>query len=63
MNATTTGIAGGQNRSGHWSVDGSGRLVSDIMGGAPTPTDAWVSGDVLTIKLDNNGLALHRAGA
>ena len=63
MSAITTGIAAGQDRSGHWSVDSAGRLVSDIMGGAPVPTEAWVSGDTLTVKLENNGLTLHRAGS
>jgi hypothetical protein len=50
----------GGHRSGHWSVDASGHLVSDIMGGDPMPTEAWVSGDQLTINLAKNALTLQR---
>jgi hypothetical protein len=49
------------HRSGHWSVDSSGHLLSDIMGGHPMPTDAWVSGNELTVNIGNNALTLQRA--
>lgn len=49
----------GPARSGSWSVDDSGHLVSDVMG-ASEATDAWISGDVLTISMQGQALAFHR---
>lgn len=52
-------LPGGMKRQGRWSVDPSGRLVSDIgdeQGGA----DAWVVGDALTIVLEGHGMSLRR---
>lgn len=49
----------GPARSGSWSVDESGHLVSDVMG-ASEATDAWISGDVLTISMQGQALAFHR---
>lgn len=60
LNATMPGMAGGQARSGHWSIDPSGQLVSDVMGGGPMPTEAWVSGNVLTVNVGKTGLMLQR---
>lgn len=50
----------GGHRSGHWSVDASGHLVADIMGGVPAPTEAWVIGDQLTVNMGHNALTLQR---
>jgi hypothetical protein len=49
----------GAARNGRWSVDGAGRLQSDIMGAQAT-TDAWVAGDQLTISLEDRSLVLTR---
>ena len=51
---------GGGSRRGHWSVDSTGHLVSDVMGGGAMPTDAWVSGDELTVNIGTTGLTLQR---
>jgi hypothetical protein len=61
LSAEMPALPGAGHRSGHWSVDSSGHLVSDIMGGHPAPTQAWVSGDELTVNLGNNALTLQRA--
>jgi hypothetical protein len=53
LNAT---MPGGRKRSGTWSVDGSGHLLSDITG----PTEAWVSGDHLTVTIGGQGLTFQR---
>ena len=55
----TATLPGGMQRSGRWSVDAAGRLVSDVMG-AEAATDAWVVGDQLTIVVQGNGLLLQR---
>jgi len=60
LSAEMPAIPGGGHRSGHWSVDSSGRFVSDIMGGRPMPTDAWVSGDELTVNIGKNAVTLQR---
>jgi hypothetical protein len=60
LTADMPAMPAGGHRSGHWSVDASGHLVADIMGGHPMPTDAWVSGDQLTINLAENALTLQR---
>ncbi len=60
LSATMPGAPGARPRSGHWSVDSSGHLVSDVMGGGSMPTDAWVSGDQLTVSIDKNGLTFQR---
>jgi hypothetical protein len=49
----------GAERGGHWSIDGAGRLQSDIMG-APATTDAWVTGDQLTIALEDQNMIFTR---
>ncbi len=61
LSADMPAMPGAGHRSGHWSVDSSGHLVSDIMGGHPMPTEAWVSGDQLTVNIGNNALTLQRA--
>ena len=53
-------LVGGTKRTGHWSVDGSGRLVSDLAG-ASGATEAWVAGDQLTIVLGDRSLTLRRS--
>jgi hypothetical protein len=62
LTADMPAMPGAGHRSGHWSVDPSGHLVSDIMGGRAMPTDAWVSGDELTVNIAGNALTLQRAG-
>jgi hypothetical protein len=57
--ATVTTIAGA-SRSGHWSVDAQGRLLSDATG-TMEPTDAALEGDRLTIQLEGRRLTLTRA--
>jgi len=47
------------DRQGHWSVDATGRLRADIMGGGQT-ADAWIVGDRLTIAADGQGLVFTR---
>ena len=54
LNAT---MPGGRQRSGTWSIDWSGHLLSDITG----PTEAWVSGDQLTVTIGGQGLTFRRA--
>jgi hypothetical protein len=49
-------MPGGRKRSGHWSLDWSGHLLSDITG----PTEAWVSGDQLTVTIGGQGLTFRR---
>ena len=53
LNAT---MPGGRQRSGTWSIDQSGHLLSDITG----PTEAWVSGDQLTVTIGGQGLTFQR---
>ena len=53
LNAT---MPGGRQRSGTWSIDWSGHLLSDITG----PTEAWVSGDQLTVTIGGQGLTFRR---
>lgn len=55
-------IAGGVKRSGRWSIDASGRLVSDIMG-KPAAAEAWVTADQLTIKDGDEAVKLMRSKA
>ncbi len=57
--SVTATLAGGMKRSGRWSVDASGKLVSDVTGGDGA-ADAWVSGDRLTIELNGQALTLQR---
>jgi hypothetical protein len=54
-------ILGANERSGHWSVDGDGRLVADF-GGHDQATDAWIVGDQLTVSLGEDAITLQRAG-
>jgi hypothetical protein len=60
LSADMPALPGAGHRSGHWSVDSSGQLVSDIMGGHPMPTDAWVTGDELTVNIAKNAVTLQR---
>jgi hypothetical protein len=60
LSASMPGAPGARPRSGNWSVDSSGHLVSDVMGGGPMPTDAWVSGDQLTVYVGKNGVTFQR---
>jgi hypothetical protein len=53
LNAT---MPGGRKRTGTWSIDWSGHLLSDITG----PTEASVSGDQLTVKIGGQGLTFQR---
>jgi len=50
----------GGTRSGRWSVDGAGRLQSDVTGRQET-TDAWVTADQLTISVQGESMTLQRA--
>jgi hypothetical protein len=49
----------GVKRDGHWSVDGAGRLQSDITG-TPGAADGWVVGNQLTIAVTGEGLTFTR---
>ena len=57
-NTVTTNIFGAQ-RNGHWSVDDTGRLRTDITGSEGS-VDAWIVGNELTIALDENGMTFTR---
>ena len=62
LSAVMPGMPGARPRSGHWSVDSSGQLVSDVMGGGSLPAEAWVSGDdQLTVNLGDRGVTFQRA--
>jgi hypothetical protein len=50
-------MPGGMRLSGQWSVDASGKLVSDVAGNSE-PADAWVVGDNLTLNLAAMGRGL-----
>jgi hypothetical protein len=56
----TAGGAMGPGRSGHWSVDGQGHLVADVMGQRDSG-DAWIVGDQLTITQGGESLTFKRA--
>jgi len=60
LTASMPGVPGDRPRSGNWSVDSSGQLVSDVMGGGPMPAVAWVSGNRLTVYLGKNGVSFQR---
>jgi hypothetical protein len=61
LTADMPAMPGAGHRSGRWSVDESGHLVSDVMGGRPMPTEAWVTGDELTVNIGKNAVTLQRA--
>ena len=46
-------------RSGHWSADSSGHLITDLMGQQGS-LEAWITGDELTVELGGQGVTLHR---
>jgi hypothetical protein len=52
---------GGRSRLGQWSVDGSGKLVSDAAGGREA-ADAWVAGNELTISMSGEAMKFEKAG-
>ena len=56
--ATVTTMAG-SSEAGHWSVDGHGRLLTDVTG-TMEPTDAVLDGGRLTIQLDGRRLTFTR---
>ena len=51
---------GGLSRSGHWSTDASGKLVSDGLGDREA-MDAWVAGDELTISMGGMAMKFEKA--
>ena len=57
--ATVTTIMGA-TQSGHWSVDGHGRLLTDITG-TMEPTDAALDDGRLTIQVEGRRLTFTRA--
>jgi len=57
--ATVTTMAG-STEGGHWSVDGHGRLVTNVTG-TMEPTDAVLEGGRLTIQLEGRRLTFTRA--
>jgi hypothetical protein len=57
--ATVTTIAG-STQAGHWSVDGHGRLLTNVTG-TMEPTDAVLDGGRLTIQLEGRRLTFTRA--
>ena len=52
-------LPGGLKRHGRWSVDGSGRLETDLLGQAGS-IDAWIANNDLTVELNGQGVTLHR---
>jgi len=54
----TTNIFGAQKK-GHWSIDQTGRLRTDI-NGYDGHADAWIVGNELTIALEENGMTFTR---
>lgn len=52
-------LPGGIKRQGRWSVDSSGRLVSDVTGAEGT-VDASIHGETLTVALEGHRVALRR---
>lgn len=57
--SVTLKLPAGVERSGQWSVDGSGHLVSDVTG-TSEPGDVWMTGDVLTISVQGQALSFTR---
>lgn len=57
---TATIDMAGIERRGPWSVGPDGRLHSPALGPGAA-ADAWVSGDTLTVRVDNRSMAFHRA--
>lgn len=55
-------MMGANERSGHWSVDGDGKLVTDLVG-QDRATDAWIVGDRLTVSLGGQAITLKRESA
>lgn len=58
--SVTATFPGGVKRAGHWSIDQSGYLVSDITG-TPGAVEASIGGDALTISIDGQGVTLRRS--
>jgi hypothetical protein len=58
----TVTILGANAQSGHWSVDGDGKLVADL-GGHRGETDAWIVGDQLTVSLGDRAFTLNRTSS
>jgi len=56
--ATVTTMAG-SSEAGHWSVDGHGRLLTDVTG-TMEPIDAVLDGGRLTIQLEGRRLTFTR---
>ena len=52
-------LPAGMKRSGHWSVDSSGHLITDLMG-LQGSLEAWITGEELTVELGGQGVTLHR---
>jgi hypothetical protein len=52
-------LPGGMKRSGHWSTDSSGHLITDLMGQQGS-LEAWITGEELTVELGGQGVTLHR---
>jgi hypothetical protein len=52
-------LANNASYEGKWSVDGDGRLHTDMMG-SPMVADAAVKGDELTLRMDDQALTLRR---
>ncbi len=57
--ATVTTMAGA-TQAGHWSVDGQGRLLTDVTG-TMEPTDAALDDGRLTIQIEDRHLTFSRA--
>jgi len=57
--ATVTTIMGATEK-GHWSIDGGGRLLTDVSG-TMEPTDAALDGGRLTIQVEGRRLTFTRA--
>ena len=57
--ATMMPALGGARRDGHWSVDASGRLITDATGNLE-PLEASLNGNQLTIVIDGQRVAFTR---
>jgi hypothetical protein len=52
-------MLGANERSGHWTVSGDGKLMADF-GGRSGPVEAWVVGDQLTVSFEGTAITLKR---
>ena len=56
---TVSATVMGRPVQGRWSVDGAGKLRTDVLGQGGA-ADAWITGNQLTVSVDNVGFTLER---